>query len=168
MKDQPATDPSAGEQKSAKKIEDERLEDEKKYREHMEKILADCKYEGIDDRRYSFEFQDHFFIFRIPAFIEEVKIKAIHAAIAYKENIGTFSSTMEIAMTGDVDFVSNVKLLTHLSEAVVLEKFYKKSDMDTSIDHKKYVEGLDHAERQNLGHTIRICERDFLERKKKV
>lgn len=165
---QPAKKPTAEEQKAAKKAEKERLEAEKKYREHIKKMLVDCKYEGIDDRMYSFEFQEHFFIFRIPMFIENVKIKAVHAAVAYKENVGTYSSTMEIAMTGDVDFVSSVKLLTHLSEAIVLEKFHKKSDMNTPVDPKKYVEELDDAWRQELGHTIRICEREFLERKKKV
>lgn len=168
MEDKPATEPSAEEQESAKKAEEEKEKAEKIYREHIEKKIAECKYREIDDRKYAFESQGYFFALRIPTLSEKVRIKSILAAVVYIEDIGVISASMEIGSKGDTDLLASTRLLTHVSEAVVLDKIYKISDKETVVNPKQYVESLSDDEQFGLGYNVLIFEREFLDRKKKV
>ena len=166
--EKPATNPSAEEQETAKKAEEKKLKAEKVYREHIDKKISECKYREVDERAYAFEFQEYFLSFRIPTLAEKVKIKSILASVVYTEDIGVVSASMEIGLKGDTDLLASTKLLTHLSEAVVLEKIHRMSEKETAINPKQYVENLSDDEQFGLGYNILIFEREFLDRKKKV
>ncbi len=138
------------------KVEEEKKEAEKKYQEHVEKILKERNFKVVDDNRYSFEFNNLSFTFHTPSFLEKTKIKAILAQVACVPGSGVFSSTFEIEGSGDVDLIASTKLLTHIS--VLLDK----------IPDGFEIESLKDTDQFNLGYTIMITEREFLDRKKKV
>ncbi len=75
---------------------------------------------------------------------------------------------MEIGTKGDTDLLASTKLLTHVSEAIVLDKIHQISDEETAINPKQYVENLSDDDQFGLGYNILIFEREFLDRKKKV
>ena len=155
-------------QEKAKDIEIERSKAEKKFRKHVEEKIVESKYKEVDNRRYSFEFDGHYFCFRTPSLSEKVRIKSILAFVVQNEVKGVVSSAMEIDSRMDTDLLSGAKLLTHMSEAVVLDKFHKISDQATVIDPKEYVENLSDGQQFSLGYNILVFEREFLDRKKKV
>jgi len=164
----PAKKPTAKEQKAAKEAEEKRLKSEKIYRDHIDKKKVECKYQEIDDRKYAFEFDGYYFALRIPTLSEKVRIKSILATVVYTEDKSVLSASTEIGAKGDTDLLASTKLLTHISEAVVLDEIYKMSNKETSVSPKQYVEDLSDDEQFGLGYSILIFEREFLERKKKA
>ena len=139
--------------------------EEKEYREHVEERLKKCSYKIVDDRRYSFVFDQKTFTFRIPTRLESVKIKAILAQITYSEN-GVISSTNEIIMSGDLDLMCSAKLITHMS--VLLDSIVDNVNIENKIFGTGYLDNLTEENQFDLGYLILICEREFLDSKKKA
>ncbi len=136
---------------------EEKKEAEKKYQEHVQKILKERNFKVVDDLRYSLEFKDLLFTFHIPSLLEKTKIKSIMSQIAFiPGSRGVFSSTIEIEGSGDVDLISSTKLLTHMS--VLLDKIPDGFDLEALAEEDQF----------NLGYAIMLAEREFIERKKKA
>lgn len=145
-------------------VEKERIEAEKKYREHIEARLEECEYKEIDDRRYSFTFDGYYFVFRIPALMDKTKIKSILAQVAFSEN-GVYSATLEIERSGDLDLVCSTKLLTHMT--VLLDRLNKVTDPENPVDSSEFIGNLTDPQEFDIGYNILVCEREFMDRKKK-
>ena len=164
MSEKTATEPSPEElkkqeeleEKKKKEEEEKRAEAEKVYQEHVKKVLKECDFKKVDDRRYSFLFKKSLLVFRTPTLIEKARIKSILFQITTDNDSGIFSATDEIYGSGDYDLISTAKLTTHTT--VLFDEFPEKFKIDDLSDF----EGRD------LGYLISICEREFLERKKKA
>lgn len=142
-------------QEDAKKAEIERLKAQQRYREFVENKLKEADFKEVNDRKYSFMFDDGYFEFRIPTLLEKTKIKLILSQVTSVPGTGLMSSTYEIEGSGDFDLLCSTKLLTHTQ--VLLQEAPKDFD----------VEKLDELELFQLGNLILIAEREFIERKKK-
>ena len=147
---------SPEEKEKNKELEIEKLKFEKEYKEQIEKQLKECEFKEVDDRRYSFKYNNDLFIFRTPTQMEKVRIMSILSEITSDVKKLTISSALEIGGSGDLSLIFTAKFTTHIR--VLVDKAPKDFDIET----------LDITEISDIGHLILISEREFLERKKKA
>ncbi len=144
------------EQEDAKKAEIEKLKAEEKQREFVEKKLKESDFKEVDFHKYSFVFDGGTFVFRIENLLEKTQIKFLLSKITSIPGSFIVSSTHEIEGSGDFDLLCAAKLLTHTQ--VLMD------DSPKGFDANK----LGESESFELGNLILLCEREFIERKKKA
>lgn len=96
---------SPEEKEKNKELELEKIKLEKEYKEQLEKQLKECDFKKVDDRRYSFKYNNDLFIFRIPTQIEKVRIMSILSEITSDVKKVTVSSALEIGGSGDLSLI---------------------------------------------------------------
>lgn len=150
MKDDKAT---SKKEAKLKKDAAKKLEEQKKYRKHVEEALKECSFTIVDEKHYSLLFNKEKFVFHLPSFLEQTQIEAIISQITYNPN-GTFSGEWDIESSMDLSLKSRTKLFTHMSVLC--------NTKDYSLDD------LNKSEVFNFGYAILLSEQEFIDRKKKV
>lgn len=130
-----------------------KIEDQKKYRKHVEETLKECSFTVIDEKQYSLLFNKEKFVFHLPTFLEKTQIQAIIAKITYNP-VGTISGELDIESSGDLSLRCRTKLFTC---------------MCVLSDQKDYdLDDLNESEVFNFGYSVLLSEQEFINRKKKV
>lgn len=130
-----------------------KIEDQKKYRKHVEETLKECSFTIVDDKKYSLIFNKETFVFHLPTFLEKTQIQAIIAQIAYNP-AGTISGEIDIESSGDLSLRSRTKLFTCM--CVLSNK--KDYNLDVLSENEVF----------NFGYSVLLSEQEFINRKKKV
>jgi len=154
MAEENTTEPTTEEIEKKKEAE-ELAKAEEKFKELAAKMRNEANFKEVDDRRYSFVFKKMELVFRIPDMIEKAKITSLLDEITIG-GIGVYSATDAVYRSGKLDVMYNSTAATHVT--ILLDKSPKTFNPDA----------LSNEEQLDLGALITVCEREFLERKKKA